>query len=191
MPQIVLLAVAAAWAAVLIPPLLRSRTENRPNSSVTDFRRQLSTLQRAVPTRTMVPVRTIGRPLTQAPQTRSAMHGHPGQVHRAQAPQGRSPMSEASLERRPEPGYQHHRQVHLHRVNHREVVRRRRTNVLYALVLSVGVTAFLAATTKSSLMVYTFAFSFVALCGYCYKLAQLRAQELDRQVSDHSWSHAA
>ena len=51
MGKIVLLAVAAAWAAVLIPPLIRSRVENRPNSSVTDFRRQLSTLQRAVPTR--------------------------------------------------------------------------------------------------------------------------------------------
>ncbi len=51
MGKIVLLAVAAAWAAVLIPPLIRSRIENRPNSSVTDFRRQLSTLQRTVPTR--------------------------------------------------------------------------------------------------------------------------------------------
>ena len=64
MSKIVLLAVFAAWAAVLIPPLLRSRVENRPNSSVTDFRRQLSTLQRAVPTRTMVPMRSMARPLT-------------------------------------------------------------------------------------------------------------------------------
>ncbi|MEP7115732.1 MAG: hypothetical protein ABI862_20880, partial [Ilumatobacteraceae bacterium] len=64
MSKIVLFAVLAAWAAVLIPPLLRSRVENRPNSSVTDFRRQLSTLQRAVPTRTMVPMRSMGRPLT-------------------------------------------------------------------------------------------------------------------------------
>ena len=45
MPQLVLLVVAAAWVAVLIPPMLRSRVDNRPNSSVTDFRRQLSTLQ--------------------------------------------------------------------------------------------------------------------------------------------------
>src|SRR6478736_5393407 len=70
MGKIVLLAVAAAWAAVLIPPLIRSRVENRPNSSVTDFRRQLSTLQRTVPTRGIAPMRTIGRPLTQAPRQR-------------------------------------------------------------------------------------------------------------------------
>ena len=38
MGQVVLLVVAAAWAAVLLPPLLRSRLENRPNSSVLDFR---------------------------------------------------------------------------------------------------------------------------------------------------------
>ena len=70
MGKIVLLAVAAAWAAVLIPPLLRSRVDNRPNSSVTDFRRQLSTLQRAVPTRGMAPIRSIGRPLAQSPADR-------------------------------------------------------------------------------------------------------------------------
>jgi len=60
MEAIVILAVAAVWAAVIVPPLLRSRSENRPNSSVTDFRRQLSTLQRSVPTRTMVPMRGDG-----------------------------------------------------------------------------------------------------------------------------------
>ena len=51
MGELVLLVVAAAWAAVLIPPLLRSRIENRPNSSVTDFRRQLNRLQSTVPQR--------------------------------------------------------------------------------------------------------------------------------------------
>ena len=45
MAQLILLVVAAAWLAVLIPPMLRSRVENRPNSSVTDFRRQLTKLQ--------------------------------------------------------------------------------------------------------------------------------------------------
>ena len=29
-------------------------------------------------------------------------------------------------------------------------------------------------------MVYAFAFAFVSLCGYCYKLAQLRQYEHDR-----------
>ena len=75
MSKIVLLAVLAAWAAVLIPPLLRSRVENRPNSSVTDFRRQLSTLQRAVPTRTMVPMRSMGRPLARVAVVASGRTG--------------------------------------------------------------------------------------------------------------------
>ena len=51
MAKLVLLLVAAAWAAVLIPPLLRSRIENRPNNSVSDFRDQLSSLQKAMPAR--------------------------------------------------------------------------------------------------------------------------------------------
>ena len=62
MGQLVLLVVAAAWAAVLVPPLLRSRIENRPNSSVSDFRDQLSSLQRAMPSRG-VAMRSMGRPL--------------------------------------------------------------------------------------------------------------------------------
>ena len=66
MQSFVLLAVAAVWLAVIVPPLLRSRVENRPNSSVTDFRRQLSTLQRAVPTRTMVPMRGMARQLLES-----------------------------------------------------------------------------------------------------------------------------
>ena len=45
MGNLILLLVAAAWAAVLVPPLVRSRLRNSPNTSVTQFRRQLSSLQ--------------------------------------------------------------------------------------------------------------------------------------------------
>ncbi|MET0146261.1 MAG: hypothetical protein ABW328_15990 [Ilumatobacteraceae bacterium] len=77
MGQLVLLVVAAAWAAVLIPPLLRSRIENRPNSSVTDFRNQLSSLQRAMPSRG-VAMRSMARPLAPSPLSRPAATGRPG-----------------------------------------------------------------------------------------------------------------
>jgi hypothetical protein len=77
------------------------------------------------------------------------------------------------------------------RVSQREVVRRRRANVLFALVMLTAATLFLAATTKSSAMVYAFAFAFVSLCGYCYKLAQLRQYEYDRTGADAHWYHAA
>ena len=76
MGQLVLLVVAAAWAAVLIPPLLRSRIENRPNSSVSDFRNQLSSLQRAMPSRG-VAMRSMARPLAPSPLSRPAATGRP------------------------------------------------------------------------------------------------------------------
>ncbi|HEY0519606.1 MAG TPA: hypothetical protein VGC84_08945 [Ilumatobacteraceae bacterium] len=190
MSKIVLLAVLAAWAAVLIPPLLRSRVENRPNSSVTDFRRQLSTLQRAVPTRTMVPMRAMGRPLTASPLSRPVAPGRPGQVnqmHRSATPAvAGQRMHNVALDR----GAGVHRQSHLHKVSQRELVRRRRANVFFILVLVTGVTAFLAATTKANSMVYAFAFAFMSLCGYCYKLVQIRSLEGDREA-DTNWFNAA
>ncbi len=200
MQPVVLLAVAAVWAAVIIPPLLRSRVENRPNSSVTDFRRQLSTLQRAVPTRTMMPMRGMARPLAQLPQQRQAIHGHPGQVRRSRAFQGQAFQGQvfqaqgASLQR--SHGGQAdntagHRQMHLHKVSQREVVRRRRVNVLFVLVVAVGISGFLAATTHANALVYTFALSFVSLCGYCYKLVQIRNYEVDRSYGEQPWFNAA
>jgi hypothetical protein len=84
MAKLVLLVVAAAWAAVLIPPMLRSRVDNRPNSSVTDFRRQLSTLQ-GTATSGRGGMRTIGRPLAQSPLQRPAAGGRPGHAHHRQA----------------------------------------------------------------------------------------------------------
>ena len=84
MAQLVLLVVAAAWAAVLLPPMLRSRVENRPNSSVTDFRRQLNTLQStATPARGTM--RSMGRPLASSPLQRPAATGRPGHPHHRQA----------------------------------------------------------------------------------------------------------
>ena len=200
MQPIVLLAVAAVWAAVIIPPLLRSRVENRPNSSVTDFRRQLSTLQRAVPTRTMVPMRSMARPLAQAPQQRQPVHGQHGQMRRAPAMNSASMSFNGSMTGGAQPrshgGAQAdntagHRQMHLHKVSQREIVRRRRANVLFILVVTVGITGFLAATTHANAMVYAFALSFVSLCGYCYKLVQLRNYEMDRSYGDQTWFNAA
>ena len=93
MGQLVLLVVAAAWAAVLIPPLLRSRIENRPNSSVSDFRDQLSSLQRAMPSRG-VAMRSMARPLAPSPLSRPAAAGRPACVGAA-APHG-GPLATAS-----------------------------------------------------------------------------------------------
>ncbi len=87
MGELVLLVIAAAWAAVLIPPLIRNRIENRPNSSVTDFRRQLNKLQSTVPSRAGAPMRGMARPLAQSPLQRPAATGRPG-VQSAQLRRG-------------------------------------------------------------------------------------------------------
>jgi hypothetical protein len=196
--KIVLLAVAAAWAAVLLPPLLRNRVVNRPGSSVTDFRRQLSTLQRAVPTRNIAPMRSMARPLAPSPLQRPAIQHRASQLPRAHH------TSDVGYERQHHTGelarrvprdhsQPMHRQAHLQsrQVGHREIVRRRRTNVLFVLVMANVLTLFLAATTKAHVLVYGFALAFVSLCGYCYKLAQLRQYEQDSRYSEANWFNAA
>ena len=45
----VLIVLAAVWAAFLLPPILRARQEHRPSGSITDFRRQLHVLARSTP----------------------------------------------------------------------------------------------------------------------------------------------
>ena len=103
MGQLVLLVVAAAWAAVLVPPLLRSRIENRPNSSVSDFRDQLSSLQRAMPSRG-VAMRSMARPLAQSPLSRPAAAGRPGVRGTGRTHGGSSArLNQPVNRRRPEP----------------------------------------------------------------------------------------
>ena len=179
MGQLVLLVVAAAWAAVLIPPLLRSRVENRPNSSVTDFRRQLNRLQRTVPARAGSPLRPVGRQLAPSARTpgrtpgrgpaptRLSSRGGVDVVDPRPSDPGRSRSSE----------YRVHRGPTARRMHQVDDQRRRRTNVLAILALTSISTLFLAATTKSAFMLYTFAIVFLALCGYVYLLSQIRQRE--------------
>src|SRR5262245_37604674 len=169
MGQLVLLVVAAAWAAVLLPPLLRSRIENRPNSSVTDFRNQLSSLQRAMPSRG-VAMRSMARPLAPSPLSRPAATGRPvlrsgvrthgtpsGQQQQPPArvarhdvrlydatPRPRSHGSAAGPTSRPARPDRTRRPAP-RPVSSREAVKRRRANVLFVLVLVAGCSLFLAA----------------------------------------------
>src|SRR5262245_19248816 len=198
MGQLVLLVVAAAWAAVLIPPLLRSRLENRPNSSVSDFRNQLSSRQRAMPTRGGM--RTMARPLAPSPLSRPAAPGRPalrsgvrthGTPVRHPAHQARSGRADTGSPRMHEtsPRTRSHADRHRSRSHRpvrpderpqltaREAMKRRRANVLFVLVLVAGCSLFLAATTKAEAMLYTFVLTFMALCGYVYLLGQLRQRD--------------
>jgi len=182
--------VAAAWAAVLIPPLLRSRVENRPNSSVTDFRRQLNRLQSTVPARAGGAMRPVGRQLAPSPLLRPAAGGRPGdrratgtraashRVTHGRAPGGH-PHAASIRPSHDDDTSGHlrsHRQSTVARASSADL-RRRRSNVLFMLALTAGSTLFLAATTKATFMLYAFALAFLALCGYVYLLAQLRQRE--------------
>jgi len=179
MGQLVLLVVAAAWAAVLIPPLLRSRVENRPNSSVSDFRRQLNRLQSSVPARAGGSMRPVGRPLAPSPLYRQAAPGRPGVRTASRSTTRNSPGTDHSSAMR------RHSEVAMRRMSPAAERRRRRANVLFALVMVSGSTLFLAATTKATVMLYLFAISFLALCGYVYLLAQIRQR--NHPGSHFSW----
>jgi hypothetical protein len=213
MGELVLLVVAAAWAAVLIPPLVRSRIENRPNSSVTDFRRQLNRLQSTVPSRASGSMRGMARPLAPSPLQRPAAGGRPGmqaaQLRRnsggTRAHGGRAAAATMSSVRdhtaprvrthgdptggQPRPRQAGHRQSHVsrHAMAGADVVRRRRSNMLFMLVVAAGSTLFLAATTKEPVMGYLFAMAFLALCGYMYLLSQARQREATAWPQD--WMH--
>lgn len=166
MGELVLLILAAAWAAVLLPPLMRSRMENRPNSSVSDFHRQLSRLQGSVPARATGSMRSAARPLASS--------------HRSQPRQAVAP--------------ERQRRVHglnadgsgrrMSSVPPAELVRRRRTNVFVGLALGSASLLFLAATTKEVAFVYLFSMTFLALCGYVYLLVSIR------QRSTSPWSQS-
>lgn len=49
MGVVILLVLAAVWAAVLIPPIVRARADIRPTGSVSDFHHQLQVLARTTP----------------------------------------------------------------------------------------------------------------------------------------------
>jgi hypothetical protein len=131
----------------------------------------------------------MGRPHTQSPLQRPAAAGRPGQhLHRqaaVHAGAGAAPQppaaSSASFRAHGDPsGGQNrpHRQTRMARSQDpRSDIKRRRSNVLFVLVVIAACSMFLAATTGSTAMLYVFALAFLALCGYVYLLAQLRQRE--------------
>lgn len=208
MSKLILLIVAAAWMAVLLPPLVRARFDGGSTSSVSDFRRQLSTLQRAQAPRAQAPMRAMARPLAPSPRQfgpgvdhfrgdridpRQPQARRPGRpMSSRQTPQYGRPQLVASdgiLESEPRHRRSHHTaELSRHHfaaetafMSPREVVRRRRVNVLYGLVALNALTLFLAFTTGSSAMVYLFSAALLGLAGYCYVLVQIRNQDYMRR----------
>lgn len=101
------------------------------------------------------------------------------------APRRRSHGDPTGSQPRPQRGGGH-RQAHVqrHSLPASDMIRRRRANLLFTLVLAAGSTLFLAATTKEPAMRYLFAISFLALCGYLYLLSQVRQREVSSWPQD-------
>ncbi|MFM8507803.1 MAG: hypothetical protein ACKOBR_08970 [Actinomycetota bacterium] len=166
MSNLILLLVAAAWAAVLVPPLVRSRLRNSPTTSVSQFRRQLSTLQRdgrPIPRAgraPLAPLRDAARPF--APAARAM--GRPlRQVGHA-----------TSSMVRPRGTRQHARFEGEY--FERELIRRRRANWFFGLLGVAGVSLLLAVSMREMFFVWTFTIASLALGGYCYTLVQWRVK---------------
>jgi len=193
MTSLILLVVVAAWLAVLIPPLLRSRLENRPNSSVSDFRNQLSSLQRAMPSSRTVTVRSMGRPLAPSPLPNPAAAGRPvlrSGVRTHGAGNNRSAGQQAAVRPRHDVARLHDASLRSRshgdpraRSGHPAPApaeplvadpRRRRANVYFVLVFVLGCSVFLALTTKAQSLVYLAGAAGLSIVAYAYVLGQAR-----------------
>ena len=155
MSTLILLVVGAAWLAVLVPPLVRSRINGSPSNSVMNFRRQLDSLESAGG-RSQGQLRGMARPL--APSAR------PVRQHGAL-----SNMTGALV--RPA-GTRNHRPSRV--VSQSEYIRQRRQNLVVGMGVTVVLSLFLALTTGSQIFFSLFAVSLIALAVYCYVLVQLR-----------------
>lgn len=201
MGSLILLIVAAIWIAVLVPPLLRSRLENRPNSSVSDFRDQLSSLQKAVPTTRAGSMRSMARPLAPSALARPAAPGRPlrSGVTLASGGSTRSPRQQAALRpvvenprtsdpvrraRVSDPPARRHGSMAS--MSEREALKRRRANVLFVLGVIAACSVFLAVTTKTTGVAWVAGIACISLVGYVFLLAQQAnmARPVDRARRD-------
>lgn len=164
MSKLILIIVGAAWLAVLLPPMVRAKLHGSPSNSVSNFRRQLNSLESSGGRSQQGQLRNMARPLAPSQQYRSA-------AARTARPQYGALSNITGALIRPE-GVRHHRAPAM--LTPAAMVRQRRQNLVVGLAVVVGISLFLAFTTGSSAFVYLFTVSLLALCGYCYVLVQLR-----------------
>lgn len=167
MSKLILLIVGAAWMAVLLPPLVRAKLNGSPSNSVSNFRRQLYSLENSGGRRPQGQLRGMARPLAPTPLRGQSL----GRLTHVTAPLVR-----------PE-GIRHHR-VGMN-VSPQHILRQRRQHLVVGLAGVVGASLFLAFTTGSTVMVYLFTVSLLALIGYCYVLVQLRLKRENERYAQH------
>jgi hypothetical protein len=164
MSKLILIIVGAAWLAVLLPPMVRAKLHGSPSNSVSNFRRQLNSLESSGGRSQQGQLRNMARPLAPSQQYRGA-------TARTSRPQQGALSNITGALIRPE-GVRHHRAPAM--LNPQAMVRQRRQNLVVGMAVVTGISLFLAFTTGSSAFIYLFTVSLLALCGYCYVLVQLR-----------------
>jgi Flp pilus assembly protein TadB len=164
MSKLILIIVGAAWLAVLLPPMVRAKLHGSPSNSVSNFRRQLNSLESSGGRSQQGQLRNMARPLAPSQQYRSA-------AQRTSRPQQGALSNITGALIRPE-GIRHHRAPAM--LTPQAMVRQRRQNLVVGLAVATAISLFLAFTTGSSAFVYLFTVSLLALVGYCYVLVQLR-----------------
>ena len=169
MSKLILIIVGAAWLAVLLPPMVRAKLHGSPSNSVSNFRRQLNSLESSGGRSQQGQLRNMARPLAPSQQYRGATTRTSRPQPSRQQQGALSNLTGALI--RPE-GVRHHRAPAL--LTPQAMVRQRRQNLVVGMAVVTGISLFLAFTTGSSAFVYLFTVSLLALCGYCYVLVQLR-----------------
>jgi hypothetical protein len=164
MSKLILIIVCAAWLAVLLPPMVRAKLHGSPSNSVSNFRRQLNSLESSGGRSQQGQLRNMARPLAPSQQYRNP-------AARTSRPQQGALGNLTGALIRPE-GVRHHRAPAM--LTPQAMVRQRRQNLVVGMAVVTGISLFLAFTTGSSAFVYLFTVSLLALCGYCYVLVQLR-----------------
>ena len=200
MTPLIVVILAVAWIVVLVPPLLRSRSDGRPSTSIGSFRQQLATLSRTGPDRGGV-VRPLNRPMG-VPRGPARRPGTPGRSAAVAGyeddyddrrshgggydqvrPYGASPSRMSGYGTRTAPvGYSMR--------SGRAEVRRRRLNVLVGLLAIAATTAIGGFALGISALVAVNLLVDAVLVFYIYLLVQLRRAEEERAIRS-IWSQAA
>lgn len=149
--MLVLVILAAIWAAVLLPPYLQNRRETRPGDSIASFRSQLSVLERTTPGGR---ARSLARPEPSRYDGGYAGYGRPA------APRQPGRPSAAAMRR--------------------AEARRRRRDVFLTLLGAVGVTFLLALALGGAVWVLHLAVD-ALFVGYVLLLVSLQQQGIERE----------
>jgi 4-amino-4-deoxy-L-arabinose transferase-like glycosyltransferase len=161
---VVLLILAALWAALLLPPYLRNRSENRPADSIGDFRHQLRVLQRTGP----ASVRPANRLWGPTPS-------HPVPPYSPYA--ARSAAFAPTATRRVGPS-----RLMSPELQRRRAAQRRRRDIFLSLTAMTGLSGLIGFVPGLSAVWYLTGVMAMALIGYTMLLVRMRNTAAEREM---------